>query len=377
MTKSLNRKMYEMVSNTKYKEAIYFFNSLKEADINESVVYLYIKSLSTIDNNKSFKFLNQWIKNNPVRTRFCVPIIENFKKSDTKKFHSIINLFAVHNLVLSDDAILAILKYTELTNTNYIPLIWILININTNTIFKSVIDEVIRVAKLFTKKAGTFVPNNDGECKDLKLKLNKIYLADPQYDELCKKIRDRLLKEGKHVKQRAKLLQKIDEMEGYDCLVDGANVGFINKGEFNFHIIANMMKKLFKLNYRPLLIVHERHLKKIPKELQSYYDKLITDENLLLTPYDTNDDLYWLYASFKFKCNVISNDQMRDHVYAMLNPLYLNRWKIDSFVRFTYDSNKLTLNNPKEYSMYIQFDMEKSLFFCPIEGTNEWIYLSF
>ena len=377
MSKLLNRKMYDMVSNTKYKEAIDFFNSLNEINKNESVVYLYIKSLSIIDNNKSFKFLNKWIENNPLRTRFCVPIIENLKKSDKKKFESIINLIAIHNLVLSDDAIYAILKYTELTNANYIPLIWILLNINTNTIFNSVIDEIIRVAKLFTDKAGTFTPNNNGECKDLKLKLNKISLSDAQYDELCEKIKDRLLNEGKHLKQRKKILQKIDKMEGYDCLVDGANVGFINKGEFNFHIIANMMKKLFKLNYKPLLIVHERHLKKIPHELKSYYDKLITDDNLLATPYDTNDDLYWLYASFKFKCKVVSNDQMRDHVYAMLNPLYLNRWKIDSFIRFTYQSNKLSLNNLKEYSNYIQFDMDKSLFFCPIAGTNEWIYLSF
>lgn len=36
---------------------------------------------------------------------------------------------------------------------------------------------------------------------------------------------------------------------------------------------------------------------------------------------------YWLYAAIKFKCLLVTNDEMRDHIFQLLGNDFFPRWK--------------------------------------------------
>ena len=50
---------------------------------------------------------------------------------------------------------------------------------------------------------------------------------------------------------------------------------------------------------------------------------------LYVTPYGSNDDWYWMYAAVAAgsQGRLISNDEMRDHVFQLLAPRYFYKWK--------------------------------------------------
>jgi len=36
---------------------------------------------------------------------------------------------------------------------------------------------------------------------------------------------------------------------------------------------------------------------------------------------------YWLYATIKFKCLLVTNDEMRDHLFQLLGNDFFPKWK--------------------------------------------------
>ena len=36
---------------------------------------------------------------------------------------------------------------------------------------------------------------------------------------------------------------------------------------------------------------------------------------------------YWLYAAIKFKCLIVTNDEMRDHIFQLLGNDFFPKWK--------------------------------------------------
>ena len=36
---------------------------------------------------------------------------------------------------------------------------------------------------------------------------------------------------------------------------------------------------------------------------------------------------YWLYAAIKFKCLIVTNDEMRDHTFQLLGNDFFPKWK--------------------------------------------------
>ena len=53
-------------------------------------------------------------------------------------------------------------------------------------------------------------------------------------------------------------------------------------------------------------------------------------------PYGSNDDWYWLYACLRAgeRGLLVSNDEMRDHVFQLLSPAFFARWKGRHQVRY-------------------------------------------
>ena len=78
---------------------------------------------------------------------------------------------------------------------------------------------------------------------------------------------------------------------------------------------------------------------------------------LFTTPAGSNDDWYWLYAAVASGDDtfLVSNDEMRDHVFQMLpSPRLFQRWKERHQVRFRLSADGLELFYPPVFTTCVQ-----------------------
>ncbi len=118
---------------------------------------------------------------------------------------------------------------------------------------------------------------------------------------------------------------------GFDVIVDGANVGYYKQNYANapkhvaYEQIDHMLQLLMDSHRRPLLILHSRHLSvdMVPSaQIQAMIGRWQQAGMLYTTPRGFNDDWFWMYAAIKYKCQVVTNDDMRDHHFQLFSP----RW---------------------------------------------------
>ena len=104
---------------------------------------------------------------------------------------------------------------------------------------------------------------------------------------------------------------------------------------------------------------------------------------LFTSPSGMNDDWYWLYAAFASggACRVVSNDEMRDHHFGMIQPRAFLRWKERHIVHFEIphdlSSGDLpTLVHPLPYSHAMQ-ESAGGAWHLPREGEarDGWVCL--
>ncbi len=134
-------------------------------------------------------------------------------------------------------------------------------------------------------------------------------------------------------------------------IIDGGNVGHSIGGEFSFNpiikIINLLQESVVNKPFLILLILHQKHIKKYKKEISNLSNNII----VYGTPYNENDDIYWMFVSFIYNDNfIITNDQLRDHHVNKLDEKLFKRWKSSTLI--TYDLDKLYF--PNTYSEYIQ-----------------------
>jgi hypothetical protein len=130
----------------------------------------------------------------------------------------------------------------------------------------------------------------------------------------------------------------------YNIVIDGANVGFFdNKGKTEEADLSKIDRiiQLLPAGSKPLVVLHKRHLKKNPRKAWN---------QMFLTPYGENDDLYWLYFTIAKDCPIVSNDEMKDHAFSALRQSEFKRWKSCHVIH--YDLEKLHM--PAAYTRCIQ-----------------------
>uniref|UniRef100_A0A2P2QL61 PRORP domain-containing protein n=1 Tax=Rhizophora mucronata TaxID=61149 RepID=A0A2P2QL61_RHIMU len=86
---------------------------------------------------------------------------------------------------------------------------------------------------------------------------------------------------------------------------------------------------------------------------------------LYATPTGSNDDWYWLYAAIKFKCLIVTNDEMRDHTFQLLGNDFFPKWKERHQVHFSITDTGPVFHMPLPYSVVIQ-ESEKGSWHIPI-----------
>ncbi|MBA0871531.1 hypothetical protein Goshw_027112 [Gossypium schwendimanii] len=142
----------------------------------------------------------------------------------------------------------------------------------------------------------------------------------------------------------------------FDAVVDGANVALINSEAFNLNQLKNVVNKLQQMSptkRSPLIILHRSRIARDPNN-RKWLERWQRAGVLYATPYGSNDDWYWLYAAVSCKCLLVTNDEMRDHLFQLLGNSFFPRWKEKHQVRLSITRTGLVLRMPPPYSIVIQ-----------------------
>lgn len=170
----------------------------------------------------------------------------------------------------------------------------------------------------------------------------------------------------------------------FDAVVDGANVGLINSHSFHFRQLSNVVNELKQISPSkklPLVILHSSRVYGGPAENPNTKRLLESWRKagaLYATPQGSNDDWYWLYAAVSCKCLLVTNDEMRDHLFQLLGNSIFPRWKEKHQVRMTVSRNGLALHMPPPYSIVTQ-ESERGSWHVPtvtgddLETPRQWL----
>ncbi|XP_076887079.1 proteinaceous RNase P 3-like [Bidens hawaiensis] len=166
----------------------------------------------------------------------------------------------------------------------------------------------------------------------------------------------------------------LDEHNDFEAIVDGANVGLYQQnfadGGFSVPQLEAVVNELHnRRNKWPLVILHEKRINALLANPcnRDILEEWIDEGILYGTPVGSNDDWYWIYACVKLNCMLVTNDEMRDHIFELLGSSFFPRWKERHQVHYTFSKGQLKLEMPPSYSLVIQ-ESEKGAWHVPITG---------
>ncbi|KAE8037461.1 hypothetical protein FH972_010048 [Carpinus fangiana] len=172
----------------------------------------------------------------------------------------------------------------------------------------------------------------------------------------------------------------LEKHADFEFIVDGANIGLYQQnfadGGFSVSQLDAVVKELYTRsgNKWPLVVLHN---KRLPSLLENPSQRKLVEEwmdkgVLYMTPTGSNDDWYWLYAAVKVQCLLVTNDEMRDHIFELLGSSFFLKWKERHQVRYTFGKGNVKLQMPPSYSSVIQ-ESENGSWHVPIaaDSNNE------
>ncbi|CAM6027545.1 unnamed protein product [Sphagnum balticum] len=172
----------------------------------------------------------------------------------------------------------------------------------------------------------------------------------------------------------------LDQHGPFDAIVDAANVALHNQnfgdGGFNFYqlnAVVNGIQKKIGSKREPLVLLHHQRTKGRAATASSAMSILKRWQNadcIYTTPTGSNDDWYWLYAAVRYKCVLVTNDEMRDHLFELLGNEFFPKWKERHQVRFTLNRQDPVFHMPPPYSIVIQ-ESEKGSWHIPKSGGDD------
>ncbi|KAJ0030115.1 hypothetical protein Pint_13201 [Pistacia integerrima] len=168
----------------------------------------------------------------------------------------------------------------------------------------------------------------------------------------------------------------LDYYGPFEAVVDAANVGLFSQRKFKpsrVNAIVNGIRQMIPSKKWPLIVLHNKRITG-PKMDQPVNRALIEKwknaDALYATPTGSNDDWYWLYAAIKFKCLIVTNDEMRDHTFQLLGNDFFPKWKERHQVRFSFSETGPEFYMPPSYSVVIQ-ESENGSWHIPIASEHD------
>lgn len=109
--------------------------------------------------------------------------------------------------------------------------------------------------------------------------------------------------------------------------------------------------------------------------VRTFLDELDASNNFYCTPIGSNDDWYWLYATVRAKAAglLISNDELRDHIWSLLRPKHFLKWKSRHIAHYHFVPNgrgawEPVIQPPPPYSLCVQELLDGSWMFPKEKG---------
>lgn len=231
--------------------------------------------------------------------------------------------------------------------------------------------------------------DKDGYCNFAEGKLAFIDLNDDEWIAFAEGVKNLALKQENTQSNFDKFLDWLERHRPYpDIVIDGANVALFGQnyigGYFRFGQIRGMVKQIEQQfpGQKILLILH--HGRTVSKEARdpaaaNLLQDLRDRKRFFSTPVGSNDDWYWLYASILAGKNgmLISNDEMRDHIFQLVAPKYFLKWKERHLIRYGFEMKPRIgrvprLIYPKPYTSCTQ-ELENGSWMAPIGDGEEWL----
>mmetsp|Transcript_43989 Transcript_43989/g.111271 ORF Transcript_43989/g.111271 Transcript_43989/m.111271 type:complete len:568 (-) Transcript_43989:19-1722(-) len=205
----------------------------------------------------------------------------------------------------------------------------------------------------------------DGVCEAAGGQLRVIDLTPEEMSKFAEGIRSVVHQRGK----TAEFEQFIKWLEANprEIMLDGANIALFGQnfenGGWSFEQIERVMERVEQREpgRKLLVVLHVRRIN-TPDARRSgspgaaLLERLKGSKQLHVCPKGANDDWYWLYAAVKAgeRGLLVSNDEMRDHIFSLLAPKYFLRWKQHHQIKFNVSANHCVLHYPPKYTRCIQ-----------------------
>lgn len=141
----------------------------------------------------------------------------------------------------------------------------------------------------------------------------------------------------------------------YDTVLDGANIGFFKQGAnsgkvLNFEQINMFADKAISVGRKPLLILHERHIRNISKKNNLILDEIKKKVICFFSPQGNDDDMYWLYSTITNpNAQIITNDEMRNHIVNISVGDIFQEWKKYKVIKYNVVKKEVILTPPSIY----------------------------
>ncbi|XP_015082430.1 proteinaceous RNase P 1, chloroplastic/mitochondrial-like isoform X2 [Solanum pennellii] len=219
------------------------------------------------------------------------------------------------------------------------------------------------------------IVGSDGCCKCCAEKLVTIDL-DPEETEKFAKSVASIAAQRERNSSFQKFQRWLDYYGPFEAVIDGANVGLYSQRKFRpskVNAVVNGIRQMLPSKKWPLIVLHNRRITgdKMDEPFnRSLVEKWKNADAIYATPTGSNDDWYWLYAAIKFRCLLVTNDEMRDHLFQLLGNDFFPKWKERHQVRFSFSETGPVFHMPPPCSIVIQ-ESEEGNWHVPIASELE------
>jgi hypothetical protein len=345
-----------------YLDLVLYDNTAE--DYNETTYTAFIKIYSDfryVDIDKIKENLSFMMQNDiKVKRRTIAPILELCKSTnDLSLCLSMYGVSKSRNLLLLEEDYMNILSTIHAKSKKDYFNIMMLIDDMTRSYYTIGQECQIVLDTIFPKNTPIII-NSEGVIDSGKVvlpikKLNSFKFTSKDItifsDQMEHHVANIHPKKKKLLLEFKKFLKKIK----YDTVIDGANVGFfkqgVNSGKvLNFNQIRMFVDKAVSLGRKVLLVLHERHIRKIKQKDTEILDYIKTKTKCFFSPQGMDDDMYWLYASITNpNANIITNDEMRNHIVNISVGEMFTEWKRYKVIKYNILNGEVMLKIPPKY----------------------------
>ena len=319
-----------------------------------------------------------------IKRRTMAPVLQMCKREELYELAMTLYLDCkIHDIKLEEDDYLAILTLACLEEPMEIYNIKMIIADMVKNIETISHNGIAILEQLFPNNRPIEI-NSDGTCDEVKLP--GVSFTSSEKTNMLTRIEtyvgNMVARSSKHHGLFGAFIKKIKGYK-YDIVIDSANVGFYKQGTNSGKIVnlGQLIKFIDHLNskkYRIMLILHSRHTQSLDKSRQAeleYIKKNVAYH--IFTPHGMDDDWYWLYSVMsKNKCKVLTNDELRNHLFYMnLGDMFMD-WKKYCIINYSTDlKGNPILDIPDQYMTKIYFSYKDNKMVVPIKKGG-WHYFS-